>query len=167
MRVIIVTGTPGSGKTTLARKLANKLDIQYLDVNHLISQKKLEQGYDKKRKAKIIDTKKLSKALLQEIKQTKKAKKCHGLVIDSHLSHYLPSKHVDICIVTKCDLKELQKRLKKRKYSKAKIRENLDAEIFDVCLQEAKGLDHKIVVFDTTSPMPKTAIQDLIISIKK
>ena len=44
----------------------------------------------------------------------------------------------------------LKNRLKKKKYSKDKIRENLDTEIFDVCLNEAKENRHKIIVMDTT-----------------
>jgi adenylate kinase len=56
-----------------------------------------------------------------------------------------------LCIVTKCNLKELEKRLKKRGYNKAKIRENLDCEIFDVCLNEAMKKGHKIKIFDTTN----------------
>ena len=58
---------------------------------------------------------------------------------------------VDLCIVLTCsNLKELEKRLKKRKYSKAKIRENLDAEIFQTCLMGAKEGGHKVVVVDTS-----------------
>ena len=37
-----------------------------------------------------------------------------------------------------------------RKYPRSKIRENLDAEIFDVCLNEAKEKKHEISVVDTT-----------------
>jgi len=44
----------------------------------------------------------------------------------------------------------MQKRLKRRKYSKEKIRENLDAEIFDVCLNEAMERKHKMLVLDMT-----------------
>ena len=36
MRIIIVTGTPGTGKTTIAKKLAKKLNFHYLDVNNVI-----------------------------------------------------------------------------------------------------------------------------------
>jgi len=36
MEVICITGTPGTGKTTLAKKLAKKLDFCYLDVNESI-----------------------------------------------------------------------------------------------------------------------------------
>src|SRR3989344_2311392 len=52
--------------------------------------------------------------------------------------------------ITKCNIKELKKRLEKRKYSKQKIRENLDAEILDVCLIEALNNKHKVKVIDTT-----------------
>jgi len=66
------------------------------------------------------------------------------------LAQYIPQKHVDLCIITKCDLKELNKRLKKRKYIKEKTRENLDSEIFDICLNEAAEKGHTILIFDTT-----------------
>ena len=44
---------------------------------------------------------------------------------------------------------DLKKRLEKRGYSKQKIRENMDAEIFDVCLNEAKEEGHKIKIVRT------------------
>ena len=148
MKTIIVGGTPGTGKTTLAKRLAKKLNFHYLDVNKIIEKYNISEGYDKKRDTKIIDTKKLNLALTKEIRNFKQSKE--GIIIDSHLSHYLPKKYVDLCIVTKCNLKELENRLKKKKYSKSKIRENLDAEIFDVCLNEAKENRHKVIVIDTT-----------------
>ena len=55
-----------------------------------------------------------------------------------------------MCIVTKCELRELKNRLKNKKYPKEKIRENMDAEIFDVCLNDAKENKHKIITIDTT-----------------
>ena len=52
-------------------------------------------------------------------------------------------------IILKCELKKQKKRLEKRKDSKNKIRENLDAEIFDVCFEEAKELRHKVEVVES------------------
>lgn len=153
--IIIVTGTPGTKKTTLAKAIAKKYKLKYVDVNKVIKENNLREKYDRKRKTWEIDTEKLNKALLEIIKKNKK------IVIDSHLIHYLPKRYVDLCIVTKCDLKELEKRLKKRKYSKAKIRENLDCEIFDVCLMEAKEKKHKIIVLDTTKEKPAELVKAL------
>ena len=163
MKVIIVTGSVGTGKTKLSKKLASKMNFEYIDVNKIIN--KISEGYDKKRKSKIVDIDKLNKYLIKEISNIKKSNKKiptiknslnnnkksikkikKGIIIDSHLSHYLPKKYVDLCIVTKCDLKKLEKRLEKRRYNKNKIRENLDAEIFDICLNEAKELGHKVKI---------------------
>jgi len=148
MKTIIVTGSVGTGKTTIAKSISNKLNYKYLDVNKLITRFKLSEGYDRKRSSKIIDIKKLNNHLIKVINSSKNEK---GIIIDSHLSHYLPKKYVDLCIVTKCNLKILEKRLKKRKYIKRKIRENLDAEIFDICLEEARQKKHKINVINTSN----------------
>jgi adenylate kinase len=193
MKVIIVTGTPGTGKTTLSKKLAKKLDFHYVDVDKIIKKYNISEGYDKVRKTKIIDVKKLNRALIKEINNYKKLIQSNiekntikrfniknnekikfnkgysiknktnqkiindkiknikkGIIIDSHLSHYLPKRHVDLCIITKCNLNELENRLRNKKYPKEKIRENLDAEIFDICLNEAKENKHKIMIADTT-----------------
>ena len=151
MEVIAVSGTPGTGKTTLSKKLAKRLDFYYLDVNKFINTKKLYGGYDKKRRTKIVDIKKLNNALTKEIAIIKKIKpKVHGLIIDSHISHYLPRKYVDFCIITKCSINELNKRLIKKKFNKNKVMENLQSEIFDICYNEAVARKHKVIVVDTT-----------------
>lgn len=177
MKVVCVTGTPATGKTAIAKKLAKRFNLYYLDVNKIISKNKLAEGYDRKRRTKIIDINKLNKVLVKEVnfikniiggknigmrpmssarstktlnKLNQKNKKIKGIVIDFHLSHYLPRKYVDLVIVTKCNIKELNKRLKKRKYPKNKIQENLQAEIFDVCYNEAIERKHNVIVVDTT-----------------
>ncbi len=148
MKVIIVSGTPGTGKTTIAKKTAKEKGYEYIDVNKVIEKEKLSEGYDKKRDTKIIDIERLNKAVIRLI-ENKKKERIKGIIIDSHLSHYLPKKYVDLCIITKCDLKALKKRLEKRGYSKAKIRENMDAEIFDTCRIEAEERGHKIKIINT------------------
>jgi len=150
MEVICVTGTPATGKTTLSKKLAKRLNYYYLNVNRVISKYKLSEGYDKKGRTKIVDIRKLIRFLTMQIKDFKKIRKYSGMIIDSHLSHYLPRKYVDFCIVTKCDIKVLNKRLKKKGYHKAKIQENLQSEIFDICMNEAKERRHNIIAVDTT-----------------
>ncbi|MBN1501997.1 adenylate kinase family protein [Candidatus Woesearchaeota archaeon] len=143
MEVIIVTGVPGTGKTTIAKEISKEKNYLYIDVNKLIKKEKLYVGYDKKRACQIVDVNKLCKRLDEVIEKHSKEK---GIIIDSHLSHYLSNKKVDLCIVTKCSLKELKRRLKERKYSGQKIRENLDAEIFDTCRIEALEAGHKVKV---------------------
>jgi len=149
MKVICVSGTPGTGKTTLSKKLAKRLNFYYLDVNKLIVKNRLYEGYDKKRRTKIVDIAILNKFLIKEIKNFQKQNKKNGVIIDSHLSHYLPRKYVDLCIVAKCDIKELNKRLRNKKFSENKIKENLQSEIFDICYNESLERKHRVLVVDT------------------
>ena len=158
---IIITGSVCTGKTTLAKILSRILHYKYIDVNGIIkTHKEVVAGYDRKRKTKEIDTNKLNKVLLKIIKKEKNS------IVDSHLSHYLPRKRVDLCIVCKTDLKTLKKRLERRTYSPLKIRENLDAEIFDVCAIEAAERGHNIFVFYADKPIKKQ-LQTLLSHILK
>ncbi|MAG52702.1 MAG: kinase [Nanoarchaeota archaeon] len=143
MKVISVSGSVCTGKTTYAKKLARRLRYKYIDLNKIIDENKLKGEYDKRRKTYSIDVKKLNRVLIKLIKKSKES-----LVIDGHLSHFLPKKYVNEVIILKCSLKKLKKRLEKRGYSKLKVRENLDAEIFDVCFEEAKELGHKVRVVE-------------------
>ncbi len=146
---IIITGTPGTGKTTVAKRIAKKLHLQYLDINEFIIDNNLEISFDKKRNCKIIDEKIFAKKIEEHLKKNK------DLIIDSHMSHYIKPKYADLCIVTKCDLKTLQKRLKKRGYSDFKIKENLESEIFDVCYEEARKNGYEPIIINTTKTTNK------------
>ena len=144
--IIIVTGTPGTGKTTVSKWLSGKLKFKYLDVKKLITKNKLYETYD---------TKILNKKIIEEIK------KGTDIIIDSHLSQFIPNNQVDLCIVCKCELKKLNKRLEKRKYNQKKIRENLDAEIFDICLEESKQEGHRIQLVETSIPWKNKLYSDI------
>lgn len=156
MTAIIVSGTPGTGKTELAKELAKQLRYKYIDANKVIDKNKLIERYDENKDTNVVNEKKLAKALTKIIKKEK------DVVIDSHLSHYIIPKYVDLCIITKCQLKTLKKRLEKKGFKKSKVRENMDAEIFDICLNEAIGLKHKVLVIDTTRQKPKTLAKKII-----
>ena len=78
MEVIVVSGTPGTGKTFVSKKIAKKLKFYYLDVNKAVSKYTLLEGYDKKRKTMIVDTKKLNKFLVMFIKNLEDNKMSKG-----------------------------------------------------------------------------------------
>ena len=148
MKTIVVTGTPGTGKTVVAKRIAKQKGYLYVDVRKLVKNFKLNEEFDKKRKSWLVDVKRLNKLLLGVI-QTCKVDKIKGVVFDSHLAHYLPKKYVDLCIVTRTNTKKLYKRLNSRKYSKSKINENMEAEIMQVILEEARARKHNIKVIKT------------------
>ena len=152
-RVVIVTGTPSTGKTRLAKQIAKKYSFHLLKLKQFAQKHHCIAGYDKKRKCTIINEHKLIPLLEKELKQRKQ--KNQKAVIDSHLAHLLSPKIVEVCIVTRCELKELYRRLKNKGYAKKKIEENMECEIMEVCLQEAREQGHKILIVDTTKKIKK------------
>tara|TARA_Y100000310_G_scaffold203871_1_gene204128 strand:- start:5619 stop:6095 length:477 start_codon:yes stop_codon:yes gene_type:complete len=140
MSVIVVTGCVGVGKSTLSKKLGKALDFKYVDIHKVLRNYKLKEEFDRDKRCWIVDVKKLNKALKEIISKEK------NLVIDGHLSHYLPKSSVSLCIVVRCSLKELKRRLKERKYSVSKVKDNLECEVFDVCTTEALSNKHNILV---------------------
>jgi adenylate kinase len=146
-KVIIVSGTPGTGKTTISKKLAILLSGTYIDVNKIIKEYNLSEYYDNEKKCQVVDEKKLSKKLIEIIEDKKY--KFKTIIIDSHMSHYLSKKYVDLCIITRCNLKELEQRLKNRGYNEQKVRDNLDCEIFEICLSEAFENKHNTIEIST------------------
>ena len=160
-KLIAITGSPGVGKSALAKFLTTKLGFDRLDLHHYY--KRISTGYNRSKQSYDIDYLKFEKLVKEKIKEAR-----IGLIIDSHISHLLPKRLVDLCVVLICsDLKKLEKRLKLRKYSKQKIRENLDAEIFQVCLAEAKEKKHKVLMYDIAKGMDeKKILKELKIILK-
>ena len=139
MKVIAISGSVGVGKEKLATYLAKKLGYFRLDLSKHYKEVSLE--YDKKKKCYVVDLKKFEKLIKKQEHQK--------IIIDSHIAHLLPKRMVDLCIILTCsNLKKLQRNLEAKKYSKKKIRENLDTEIFQVCLIEAQEKKHKLLVVD-------------------
>lgn len=139
--VIIITGTPGTGKSTLARKLAYEQERAVLHISDLLEQEGLDCEWDANNQCFLVDVIALNEVLEEHIRMDPE------LIIDGHLSHEVSPEHVERCIVCKCDLKELKARLQEREYSESKVRENLDCEIFDVCFNEAIERGHDPEVF--------------------
>ncbi len=142
--IICVTGTPGTGKTLFAKKLCTRKKLSYVDVTALIARERLYTHYDRKLHTRVVHMRKLIDMLTSFITAAHKTQT--GLVIDSHLSHYVPHTLVDTCFVVTCPLPVLKRRLTQRKYSAHKIRENLDAEIMQVCYLEALANKHHVAL---------------------
>ena len=68
----------------------------------------------------------------------KKRTKKGDWIIDSHLSHLLPPKIIDKVIVLRCDPTELERRLRKKGWSRKKIQENVEAEMIGLIAWEAR-----------------------------
>jgi len=52
---VLVTGTPCVGKTLLAKKLAEKLSLEHINIGDFAVSKNFTDGYDEERKCYILD----------------------------------------------------------------------------------------------------------------
>lgn len=70
-----------------------------------------------------------------------------GFILDWHACDLFPKSWIDLVVVLRCNSTILYDRLNARKYSAKKLEENLDAEIMQVLLDEARdAYDEEIVV---------------------
>ncbi len=159
-RVIIVTGTPGVGKTAVSEKLATRLGATHVDVADLVKRQKITSGYDEKRQTLIADDEKLAKRVQQIIAKTHKT-----VIVEGHYATDTVHKiQVTRVFVLRCHPKQLRQRMEERGFQGAKLRENLAAEILDVCLADAVanvGVD-KVCEVDTTGKTVDATISEIM-----
>ena len=146
--VIIVTGTPGTGKTTCARELAKTIGANYLNVTQHVSKHRLYRGVDRERRTKIMDVPKTRASLKRELGTM------HGFsVVDTHIPEEIISREmVKQVFVLRCHPRILEGRLRDKRWKANKIRENVLAEIVDSCL--SAGVKYfgwrKVIQIDTS-----------------
>lgn len=133
-RVILITGTPCVGKTTLAKKLTKALNALYVNLTDLAEEEQLILDKDKERDTTIIDETKMRRKLKQIITNTDTT----DIIIDGHYAAAVtPKTTVTNILVLRRNPKELRELMQKRGFSQRKQDENLSAEILDICLVEA------------------------------
>jgi len=162
---VLVTGTPGTGKTTTSRLLARKLQASYLNPKSLLRQEGIDYVHDENRRTRVVSLKRLRNALCERA-----ARVDHGLVIDTHIALETgPRPRLVRAIVLRCDPIALERRLERKRWSKSKIGENLLAEILDICLWEAvKAYGwNRILEIDTTRESPRHVVERIMKDLEK
>lgn len=128
---IIITGTPGVGKTTIAKAVSKKTGLKYISANQFLIKNK---GIKKH----VANLKKLIPLAKEE-----------NSIIEGHLCCEV--KLAKEIIVLRLNPKILEKRLKKRKYSKKKIAENVLSELLDYCTIVSEKKYNKVIQIDCTN----------------
>ena len=133
-RVILITGTPCVGKTTVARELATRLDALYVNLTELAKQHNLVLGEDRERHTTIVDEKKMRHKLTEMINSAEKT----NIVIDGHYAAAVtPKNKVTRVFVLRRNPVELREFMVQCGFKNQKLWENLASEILDICLVEA------------------------------
>lgn len=164
-RAILVTGTPGTGKTTVSRLLAKAVHAKYVNPEILLPRKGIDYTYDERRKTRIVSIRRLRSSLASLAGRTDR-----GLIIDSHIAFKITSSpKLQRVIVLRCNPAVLERRLKRKHWSKRKISENVLAEILDICLWNAVQNYgwRRISEIDTTDKRPSRVLQLAIRALKE
>jgi adenylate kinase len=159
-RVILITGTPATGKTTLAQKLAATLNAHYINLTDLAKKEKLITAQDTQRDTAIINETKMRRKLAAIIKTDQT-----DIVIDGHYAAAVtPKTQTTHIFVLRRNPTELRPLMQQRGYSKQKQDENIAAEILDVVLTETlqKHPKEKICEIDTTTKTPQETLNDVL-----
>ncbi len=159
-RVILITGTPGVGKTAVSNLLASILDAPHIDLSKLVKQEKLTSGVDKNRGTLIADTEKVSERVQEIIRGPE-----DNVIIDGHYAvDVLPAKDVHIVFVLRRDPEELKETMENRGFTGRKLWENLAAEVLDVCLWEAVHAcgSEKICEIDVSGKELEKVVEELV-----
>lgn len=159
-RVIVITGTPGVGKSSISKALASKINAQVISIGELVKREGLYSGVDKKRDTLIADVDKISERINEIISNAST-----DIIVEGHFAvDVAPSEKIEIAFVLRRSPEELERIFKERSYKEEKIRENLAAEILDVCLYDSvkKYGINKVCEIDVSSRSVEDVVQEII-----
>jgi len=121
---IVVTGTPGTGKSVIARKLAAALGLELVDIKDVARKRGLVgKGHE-------VDIRRLASAL-RFLGRRK------DYVVEGHLACELRLP-ADYVFVLRTEPRVLKRRLARRGYGPRKLNDNLAAELLDYCTQRVE-----------------------------
>ncbi|KAL5101599.1 hypothetical protein RYX36_005926 [Vicia faba] len=128
---ILVTGTPGTGKTTTATALAEATQLRHINIGELVKEKNLHDGWDDELDSYILNEDLVCDELEDVMEEG-------GNIVDYHGCDFFPERWFDYVVVLQTDNTILFDRLTKRGYKETKLSNNVESEIFQVLLEEAK-----------------------------
>jgi len=151
---LAITGTPGCGKTTLAKLLCTKLNLKLIN----------EKDFALKNKLGSFNEENELEIPLKEFEKKANAflKKNDNILFEGHVLCEAKL-NVDKIIVITIDPEELELRLEQRNYSAAKIMDNVFCEGIEYCKKHAirNYPKEKILVVKSLSSQKLTFVQVL------
>lgn len=145
MALIALTGTPGTGKTSVSAELRGR-GYEVVDIHAHLKANDLLREKDEARDTYEVDIDGLDMSL-NEFREHDTP-----VFLDSHLSHYVDCSTI---IVLRCEPHVLANRLRARGYGPEKVKENVQAEILDIILCEAVDSGIPVFEIDCTSGTPQ------------
>jgi adenylate kinase len=149
---VLITGTPGTGKTTLASLIAERLGehaAQHINVGEVAQLHKCYEGRDLELDTNILDEEKLLD-YLETVFEEAEADSL-SCIADFHVCEIFPERWFDLVLVLRTRTDVLYDRLQARRYNDRKRDENMQSEIMQVILEEAKEAYDPEIVYEVPS----------------
>ncbi len=159
--LILITGTPCAGKTSVARLLASRLRGLHVDLTALAINERHVLASDSERDSVVIDEQRMRTRIHEITQESEKS----PIVLDGHYAvHVAPKEEISHVFVLRRNPKELKLLMEQRGFSGQKLWENLATEILDVCLAEAINIcgEDKICELDVSGKTVEEAVQNIL-----
>ena len=150
--IVAITGTPGTGKTEVAKALSKKLGWKYFSLNDIAEAGNLYEGYDEERGSKIVNIGKLR----EEVNAL--AATHRNMIIESHYAHDMPA---DVIFVLRTEPSVLRKRMMQKGFRAEKVAENVEAEMMEVIKDEAAAAHRNVHEIDTTRKTAEATAKEM------
>jgi adenylate kinase len=160
-RVILVTGTPCVGKTSVAHLLVSRLDAFYVNLTELALGENLILSRDRERNSIIVDEVRIERKIHEIIEKCDKG----TIIIDGHYAvSVVPKEHVTHVFVLRRNPAELRRFMRRCGFSGHKLWENLASEILDVCLVDALDAfgEEKVCELDATGSRVEDVVEEVV-----
>jgi adenylate kinase len=157
--IILITGTPGVGKSRLARALSKKAGYKIIEPNQLVKREKLYSRLDRRSMTYVVKETRLRKRLEELSRSPAK------IVLPTHLvGRAIPKASIKLALVLRLDPMVLFRRLRARGWIRQKALENTEAEILDVCLLQSRSLlgPKRIYEIDTTGKSASSVYREAL-----
>jgi len=126
--VILISGTPGTGKTAIAQVLKEEYTAFHLNLTDIA----IENGFileeDIDRQTKVVDEDKLA-LFIEDFIKTHPS----NIIIEGHYADIVPDELITVFIVLRTDPHVLEQRLQEKRFAISKIQENIQSEILGTC----------------------------------
>ena len=155
---IVITGNPGVGKHTIAKKISEKLNFPIVDINTVAKDLGL---FEKNGNTNDVDTKKLAKILGE--------RKLNDTVVVGHLAPYVLEKNqVKIIIILRRNPYDLELVYKERNYLEIKIKENTGSEVLGIIMHDTiEKFEEKAFQIDVSKKNIQQVVEKVLEIISK
>lgn len=128
----------------MATELAQRTGLHYINIGDLAKENDLYDGWDEQYACHVLDEDKVVDEIEDQMSEG-------GNVVDYHGCDFFPERWFDIVFVLRTNNTTLYERLEQRGYDGKKLSENVECEIMQTILEEARDSYKKEIVNELQS----------------